>query len=169
MAAVAARETYGTERASRLFTTAARNTDESPAVLREPSEKLSRLQRILERMESRYPMEATGYNHFKMADTNMEDFIEISNSILGEYILFSVKESHQYSKRTEVRYENLRIQIEFFFQIDYKLKNLANEINMAHEHENFAVTAAQAARETLASEGRRNNDQALVMDEDMRL
>lgn len=38
---------------------------------------------------------------------------------------------------------------------------------MAHEHEYLSVKAAQEARETLACERLRNNNQALVMDDEM--
>lgn len=59
------------------------------------------------------------------------------------------------------------IQSEGGFQTDHMLKTLTDEINMAHEHEDLAVKAAQAARETFARERRLNRKKALFMEDQM--
>lgn len=102
-------------------------------------------------------------NHFKLSDTSIEDWTEISVPILGEHLLLLVKDSHQHRKRIAVRDEQLRLQSEKVFELDHKLKSLTNEINIAHEHEHLSVKSSQATRDTLAGERRRNNSKALVM------
>lgn len=75
---------YGTEEASRYFTPAARKTNGSPTVLREQSNNISRLQRMMERRSSE--------NQFNLTYTSMGDWVEISAPILGEHLVFLVKE-----------------------------------------------------------------------------
>jgi len=102
-----------------------------------------------------------------MTDTSVGDWIEIAAPVLGEHLLFLVKESHQHRQRVAMRDEQLKIQTERVFESNHKLRTQSNEINVAHAHEDVAIKAAQAARETLAGERRQNNNQELLNDEDM--
>ena len=87
----------------------------TPTVLREQRDNFARLQRMLERRGSSYTMEAAGDNQFKMADTSVGDWIEISAPVLSEHFLFLVKESHQLRQSIAVQDEQLRIQNERVF------------------------------------------------------
>ena len=141
---------YGLEGASRSFTPKARRVEETPTVSREKKIGFERLLRMLERRDSSYTMEAASGNRFKMTDISEGDWIEIAAPVLGEHLLFLVKDSHQLRQRVAVRDEQLRIQTERVLEPNHKLKTQSNEISVAHAHEDVAIKAAQAARETLA-------------------
>jgi hypothetical protein len=158
---------YGPKGASRSFTPRARKIEDMPAQPQEKRDSFARLLRMLERRESSYTMEAKADNQFKMADTTVGDWIEISAPVLGEHLLFLAKESHQLRQRVAVRDEQLRIVSGRGIEFNQKLKSQANEIDVAHANEDISIKAAQVARKTLAEERRVNNNQALLLDEEL--
>ena len=106
----------------------------------------ARLLKMLERRGSSYTMEAEGENQFKMADTTVGDWIEISAPVLGEHLLFLVKESHQLRQRVAVRDEQLLIVSGRGIEFNQNLNGQENEITVAHAHKDISIKEAQVAR-----------------------
>lgn len=70
-----------------LFASSPLENEKVPFSARQSKGKLQKLQAMLERTTSKYTMEATSGNFFRVTDTMVGDWVEIPAPLVGECLL----------------------------------------------------------------------------------